>query len=440
MHKEQLSKATKTVYTILRQMATLIPREFVKDAAVAHNVKWRTFDPWSHLLTLVIVQLSRQESLNGICDVARALAYEWGRAGLELPHRNTLSNANAKRDPKMAEDVFWRLLAHFKAIDPGFCSEQYSGYLSRIKNHGIFLLDSSTIQLTLNCFDWARHRRMKAAAKLHMTMELSSRLPSFAIVEDAAHHDSTRAAACTAQLGVGDILVADRAYLDFRFFDDLSVRGVFFVVRKKSNMLFNVVKRLQRPRKGNLKRHATQILSDELVRPANKATAAKYAANGGVLRRVTALVEIRGEMKKIVFLTNNLEWSARTIAELYRARWGIETFFKELKQTCQIHDFIGYSEKAVKWQVWAGLIAHLLLRYIRHLAKWKHSFSRLSGVIRGSLWLKKRLLSLLDLYGTAGAVIIPRHRVKSPYFQPLLNFANAPNGTADAEMPRKAAP
>ncbi len=279
MQKEQLSKATRAVYTILRQMATLIPREFVKDAAEANKVKWRTFDPWSHLLTLVIVQLSRQESLNGICDIARALAYEWDRAGLELPHRNTLSNANARRNPKMAEVVFWRLLAHFKAIDPGFCSEQYDGYLSRIKNHGIFLLDSSTIQLTLNCFDWARHRRRKAAAKLHMTMELSSRLPSLAIVEDAAHHDSTRAVACTAQLGNGDILVADRAYLDFRSFDDLSSRGVFFVVRKKTNMLFTVVKRLQRSRKGGPKRNATQVLSDELVRrPANKATAAKYAA------------------------------------------------------------------------------------------------------------------------------------------------------------------
>ena len=108
-------------------------------------------------------------------------------------------------------------------------------------------------------------------------------------------------------------------------------------------------------------------------------------------------------MKKIVFLTNNTEWSARTVAELYKARWSIETFFKELKQTYQIHDFIGYSENAVKWQVWAGLIAHLLLRYIRHLAKWEHSFSRLSGVLRGSLWLKKRLLTLLELYGTADA-------------------------------------
>ena len=376
------------------------------------------------------MQLSRQESLNGICDVARALAYEWDRAGLGPPHRNTLSNANTRRDPKMAEEVFWRLPGHFKAIDPGFCPERYGGYLSRIRSHGIFLLDSSTIRLTLNCFDWARHRRRKAAAKLHMTMELSSRLPSFAVVEDAAHHDSARAAACTAQPGEGDILVADRAYPDFRFFDGLSSRGVFFVVRKRSGMLFDVVKRLQPPCGGDPERHATQVLSDELARPASRATASKYAANGGVLRRVTALVEIRGEMKEVAFLTNNLEWSARTIAELYRARWGIETFFRELKQTCQIHDFIGYGENAVKWQVWAGLIAHLLLRYIRHLAKWRHSFSRLSGVIRGGLWLKKRLLSLLELYGTAGAVIIPRRGVESPYFQPFLPFANAPNGTA----------
>ncbi len=154
----------------------MIPREFVRDAAEARGVVWRRFDPWSHLMTLVVVQLSRQESLNGICDVAMALSYEWGRAGLELPRRNTLSNANTRRDPRMAEDVFWRLLAHFKAVDPDFCARRYEGYLSRIRRNRVFLPDSSTIRLTLDCFDWARHRRRKAAAKLHMTMELSSRL------------------------------------------------------------------------------------------------------------------------------------------------------------------------------------------------------------------------------------------------------------------------
>ena len=381
-------------------------------------------------MTLVTVQLSKQESLNGICDIAKAIEYEWNRAGLALPHRNTLSNANTKRDPKMAEDVFWKLLEHFKGISPDFISEKFDGFLSRMKNHKIFLLDSSTIQLTLDCFDWARHRRQKAAAKLHMTLELASRLPSFAVVEDAAHHDSTRASVCTEQLVQGDILVADRAYLDFTFLNELAKRDVFFVIRKKTSTLFKVVESLKPSCAPDLRKHSTQILADEKVQPAGSKTSAAYTASGGMLRLVKALVEVRGEMREMVFLTNNFSWSGRTIAELYRARWGIETFFKEIKQTCQIHDFIGYSENAVKWQVWAGLIGHLLLRYIRYLAKWKHSFSRLAGVVRGSLWLKKKLLSLLELYGTAGAVIFRAPRTKSLYFQPLLNFANAPNGTA----------
>ena len=383
-------------------------------------------------MTLVTVQLSKQESLNGICDIAKAIEYEWNRAGLALPHRNTLSNANTKRDPKMAEDVFWKLLEHFKGISPDFISEKFDGFLSRMKNHKIFLLDSSTIQLTLDCFDWARHRRQKAAAKLHMTLELASRLPSFAVVEDAAHHDSTRASVCTEQLVQGDILVADRAYLDFTFLNELAKRDVFFVIRKKTSTLFKIVESLKPSCAPDLRKHSTQILADEKVQPAGSKTSAAYTASGGMLRLVKALVEVRGEMREMVFLTNNFSWSGRTIAELYRARWGIETFFKEIKQTCQIHDFIGYSENAVKWQVWAGLIGHLLLRYIHYLAKWKHSFSRLAGVVRGSLWLKKKLLSLLELYGTAGAVIFRAPRTKSLYFQPLLNFANAPNGTARA--------
>ena len=431
-NKTITSKATRTVYTILRQISTLVPREFVTDAAKELKIKWREFDPWSHLMTLVTVQLSKQESLNGICDIAKAIEYEWNRAGLALPHRNTLSNANTKRDPKMAEDVFWKLLEHFKGISPDFISEKFDGFLSRMKNHKIFLLDSSTIQLTLDCFDWARHRRQKAAAKLHMTLELASRLPSFAVVEDAAHHDSTRASVCTEQLVQGDILVADRAYLDFTFLNELAKRDVFFVIRKKTSTLFKIVESLKPSCAPDLRKHSTQILADEKVQPAGSKTSAAYTASGGMLRLVKALVEVRGEMREMVFLTNNFSWSGRTIAELYRARWGIETFFKEIKQTCQIHDFIGYSENAVKWQVWAGLIGHLLLRYIRYLAKWKHSFSRLAGVVRGSLWLKKKLLSLLELYGTAGAVIFRAPRTKSLYFQPLLNFANAPNGTARA--------
>ena len=114
-----------------------MPREFVNDAAEALKIKWRAFDPWSNLMTLVTVLLSRQESLNGICDVAKAIEYEWNSAGLELPRRNTLSNANMKRDPKMAENVFWKLLKHFKAISPAFVSSRFNGFLVRMKNHSV---------------------------------------------------------------------------------------------------------------------------------------------------------------------------------------------------------------------------------------------------------------------------------------------------------------
>ena len=150
----------------MKQIARWVPRGIVKEAAESHGIRYRTFDPWSHLVTLLVVQLSHEESLNGVCDIAQAMSYEWERAGMEIPRRNTLSNANTKRDPAMAEDVFWGLFRHLSAIEPDFVSKNYSGYLARIRNHRLYALDSSTIQLVLNCIDWALHRRRKAAAKL----------------------------------------------------------------------------------------------------------------------------------------------------------------------------------------------------------------------------------------------------------------------------------
>lgn len=104
-----------------------------------------------------------------------------------------------------------------------------------------------------------------------------------------------------------------------------------------------------------------------------------------MLSRVTAVIEVRGLMRQMVFFTNNLEWSAKTVAELYHARWAVEMFFKELKQTCQLHDFVGYNENTVKWQIWTGLLVHFLLRFLKFLAKLKLSFSRLAGVVRASV-------------------------------------------------------
>ena len=142
-------------------------------------------------------------------------------------------------------------------------------------------------------------------------------------------------------------------------------------------------------------------------------------------------MEYDGKMLEMSFLTNNMEWSARTIAELYRARWGIETFFKELKQTCQIRDFIGYNENAVKWQVWTGLLVHMLLRYLRHVSRWKHSFSRLAGVVRACAWLRRNVVELLESFGANGTARggIRVVQVSKPlYLQAFLPFDAGPMG------------
>ena len=390
----------KTQYAILRQVVTLIPPQIVHDIDRDVRHRYKGFSVWSHNVALIYQQLTSTGSLSGGCDAARVHESGWGQLrDATVPHRNTLSNANRKRDPALAEKLYWERLKYFSETFPDCSKVRYEGYLARFRERHIHLLDSSTIQLVLNSIDWARHRRKKAAAKLHMNLDLGSKMPSFAIVESAAHHDSVRAAEVTANLSDGDILVADRAYTDFGFLCELALRGVFFVVRQKRNMKMGIVERRTVVGTEADKRDEVEVLKDETVRPKRRSTAAKYAADDGLLRRVTAKVVVQGKWKKMVFFTNNFDWTPRTIAELYKARWAVELFFKEFKQTCQVRDFIGYNERAVKWQVWIGLVVHLLLRFVKFGSKWELSFSRLAGVVRCAVWVHRELFAVLALMG-----------------------------------------
>ena len=141
-----------------------------------------------------------------------------------------------------------------------------------------------------------------------------------------------------------------------------------------------------------------KTLSDEIVRVRNAGSRKAYP---GLMRRVSALVEVDGKERIMVFLTNHLTWSPESIADLYRCRWQIEVFFKQIKQTLQLADFLGNSANAVKWQIWTALLVYLLLRYLAFLKDWAHSFSRLFAVVRTCLWKKLDLLDLLKRYGTA---------------------------------------
>ena len=165
-----------------------------------------------------------------------------------------------------------------------------------------------------------------------------------------------------------------------------------WVTRAKENLQYEVVQAY--PVKAGGK-----VVSDELVGLKNPTSQKAYPA---LMRRIVAWVEVDGKERLMTFLTNQLTWSPESVVELYRCRWQIEVFFKQIKGSLQLADFLGTSANAVRWQVWTALLVYLLLRYLAFLSDWAHSFSRLFAVVRTCLWRKLDLLKLLARYGTAG--------------------------------------
>ena len=392
MKKQTRHKPAANKFSLLRQLCNLIPNHLVPHLARTHAVeeKCRTFNPWSHVLSLIYAQLTHALSRNDVCDALRLHSGPLSAIrGAPPPSKNARSHANRERNPKMAETLFWTMRDQLQALQPGFGARRRPKFAFRFKRL-IHVVDSTTIQLVARCLDWAKHRRRTAAAKCHVRLNLQTFLPRFALVDTAGEHDNLRAHELGAGVQAGEMVIFDRAYVDFAHLADLSMREVCWVTRAKENLQFRVVRRLQSGPEGNL-------LRDDVI----QLTGVAGQAYPVELRRVVALVEVDGELREMVFLTNNFAWSAQTVCDLYRCRWSIEVFFKELKQTLQLADFLGHNANAVRWQVWTALLVYLLLRFGAFLSQWGHSFTRLFTLVRSALWQKLDLFSLLDCYGTA---------------------------------------
>jgi hypothetical protein len=379
---------TRSKFTILRQVLSHIPGYLVSKLSNQFDVdkKSRTFSPWSHVVSMVYAQLSHALSLNDVCD---SLRHHSGAVmtlrGATPPSRNGLSHANKVRDADMAEALFWATLADLQHEHPKFgVGRNYVGFPRRFKRI-VNVVDSTTIRLVANCMDWARHRRRKAAAKCHMRLDLQTFLPRFAVVKSADSHDAKEAPALCADIRAGEIVVFDKAYVDFNHLYQLHLREVFWVTRAKDNMSYKVVKKLSKP--------TENILEDVLIRLTVKHSKEQHPHT---LRLVRAIVEVDGKDVEMTFITNNVQWSATSICDLYKARWGIEVFFKQLKQTLQLADFLGHNENAVRWQIWTALLTYAIIRFISFLGRWKGSFTRLFTIIRGVLWSRYSLFTLLE--------------------------------------------
>lgn len=230
-------------FAVLRQLCNLIPPFLVSRLAkeTGVNRKARSFSPWSHVVAMLYAQLTHAIGLNDVCDALRHWSGPLSAIrGAVAPSRNALSHANRQREARMAEKLLWSVLEHLQNLTPGFARGRRR--LPRFRRC-LHAVDATVIRLVANCMSWAKHRRRKAATKVHLCLDLQSLLPRFAIIDQAPHHENTRAAQLCAGLKAGEIAIFDKAYLALGHLWQLTQRGVFWVTRAKENLDYRVVKR-----------------------------------------------------------------------------------------------------------------------------------------------------------------------------------------------------
>lgn len=380
-------------FTLLKQIVETIPSFMVPKLTRKHGVdkQTRTFSSWSHVVAMIFAHLSHALSLNDVCDTLRLHAGALSTLrGAVPPSRNGLSHANKIRSSEMARELFYEVLHHLSSHFPRFGRLDSSFKISRKIKRVINLVDSTTIQLFANCMNWAKHRRRKAAAKCHMLLDAQTFLPRFAVVSSAKSHDAVKGRIVCNQLKDGEIVVFDKAYVDFKHLFELMTRGILWVTRAKTNMAYRIIKKFKKAHSG--------ILLDAEIKLTGVKSSKDYPQN---FRLIVADILRGGKTVRMEFITDNFDFAASTICDLYKGRWDIELFFKQLKQTLKLSDFLGYSENAVQWQIWMALLTYIILRFIAYMSKWKGTFARLFTTLRGVLWSRFDLYDTLKCCGTA---------------------------------------
>jgi len=292
---------------VLRQVCQLIPSHLVAQLARACGAdrRERTFSCWSQVVAMVYARVAHALSLNDVCDALRLQSGALSAIrGARPPAKNTLSHANKVRDHRLAEQLFWYMLEHLQRNAPGFGQGRRGRGLAHRFRASIQIVDATVIGLVASCLDWARHRRRKAVAKCHLRLDLQSFLPRMAIV-DAGTADATRAAEMCARLQAGEIVIFDKAYVDFPHLWQLQQRGVFWVRHCLERLRFKVIEHRAPVKDPRIKR-------DVLIAPLTYHTRRNYP---GPLRLVEAEVEIDGRRQMMSFLTNNLSWAASRVAQ-----------------------------------------------------------------------------------------------------------------------------
>jgi hypothetical protein len=334
------------------------------------NYRVRRFTCYDHFLCLAFAQLTYRESLRDIETCLRAMQPKLYHAGFRgKVCRNTLAKANEKRDWRIYAD-FAQVLIHqarrlYAHDDFGVALEQTA-----------YAFDSTTIELCLALFPWARFRQRKGAIKLHTLMDLRGSIPCLVCITEGRLHDLNALEELVLEPGAFYLL--DRGYTDFHRLYTFSQQSAFFVIRAKRNLAYRPVDK------------TTGLQSDQTILLSGPKSSQEYPAP---LRRISCFDA--QSPKRLVFLTNNFTLPPLTIAQLYQRRWQVELFFKWIKQHLRIKAFYGTSPNAVKTQIWIAISVYVLVAILKKQLHLKAHLSEILQILSISLFEKTPLLQLL---------------------------------------------
>ena len=362
--------------TVFVQLLRFLPRHELEAEARQHQrgQGLRVMSRWAQFVALGLAQLTGRQSLRDIVSNLSTQGRKLYHLGVGTTvSRSSLARVNAEQPYTLYETLFGRLLSRCQQCAPrhGF----------RFKNK-LYAVDATTIDLCLAVFPWASFRRTKAAIKLHIGLDQAGHLPSFVSVTEGPAKTGDVKAARTWTFPAGSVVVADRAYLDFKWFHQLQARGVTFVTRLKRGVRYRVT------REHDI-RPGTGVLSDQTIELTSARSRKAYAAP---LRRVAYQDPVT--KNRYVFVTNNTTWVAQTIADIYKSRWQIELFFKWIKQHLKVKRFVGRSKNAVMTQLWVAMCMYLLLAYLKFVMRLRWSLHQMLQVLQLNMFERRPLQDL----------------------------------------------
>ncbi len=368
--------------TLFSQILNYVDRNLLRKSVEKYQTDKHNkgINSWTHLVTMLFCHLSKSQAIREITNGLMSITGNLNHLGIQgkTPKKSSLSYINANRDWQMFREFYFKLFEHL----------QSQGHFRRKKfkkiQRKIYLLDSTIISLCLKIFDWAKYKQEKGAIKLHTMLDYDGCLPKYVYMSEGKQSDIKHAQYML--MPRKSVIVCDRGYLDFKMLNGWNKEEIIFVMMLKKSIKYEQVKELALPE--NKDQH---LLKDEIIRLTKEDTKEEYPEN---LRRV--VIYDKDKDRIIEVITNNFSWTASTVAELYKQRWMIEIFFKELKQHLKIKSFIGTTQNAMWIQIWTAMISLLILRYLKEIAKYNWSLSNLISFLRMNLFVKILLTEWLN--------------------------------------------